>query len=178
MFNCLAPMARLWMSGGVTERLSALIIGYGNPLRRDDGIDLAAAQQLVNDLDIPDVQVVACHQLTPELAEPISRTSRVIFIDACDDDPAGQVICRPVLRDPESAPAFAHHLTPAALLACAQALYHANPTQALVLTVNGACFEYGEGLTPQVAAALPVVTTMLSVILNTWFEDDRKSARG
>lgn len=178
MFNCLAPTARWWMSGGVTERLAALIIGYGNPLRRDDGIGLAAAQQLTNDLDIPDVQVVACHQLTPELAEPISRTTRVIFIDARDDDPAGQVICQPLLRAPESAPAFAHHLTPAALLACAYALYHANPSEALVMTVNGACFEYGEGLTPQVAAALPVVTTMLSVILNTWFEGDRKSARG
>lgn len=166
------------MSCNVTEQAPVLIIGYGNPLRRDDGIGLAAAQQLANDLDIPDVQVVACHQLTPELAEPISRTTRVIFIDARDDDPAGQVICQPLLRAPESAPAFAHHLTPAALLACAYVLYHANPSEALVMTVNGACFEYGEGLTPQVAAALPVVTTMLSVILNTWFEGDRKSARG
>ncbi len=149
------------MSDGVTECLSALIIGYGNPLRRDDGIGLAAAQQLASDLNIPGVQVVACHQLTPELAEPISRTSRVIFIDACDGDRPGQVICRPVLRDLESAPAFAHHLTPAALLACAYTLYQVNPVEALVMTVNGASFEYGEDLTPQVAAALPMITTML-----------------
>jgi hydrogenase maturation protease len=165
------------MSGGVTEKLSTLIIGYGNPLRRDDGVGLAAAQQLANDLDIPGVQVVACHQLTPELAEPISRTSRVIFIDACDGAHPGQVLCRSVLRDSESAPAFVHHLTPAALLACAYALYHSNPAEALVMTVNGACFEYGEGLTPLVAAALPAVTTMLAVILNTRFEGDRKSAQ-
>lgn len=59
-----------------------LIVGYGNPLRRDDGVGWYAAQRLSHELSGEQAEVIACHQLMPELAERISQTDLVIFIDA------------------------------------------------------------------------------------------------
>jgi hydrogenase maturation protease len=74
-----------------------LIIGFGNPLRGDDGFGWHAAQRLCERLGSPDVQVIACHQLTPELAEDIGAAERVLFIDAARDLPSGEIRCAPVL---------------------------------------------------------------------------------
>lgn len=66
-----------------------LIIGYGNPLRGDDGLGWHVAQRLAAVLPQHRARIEVCHQLTPELAEPISRADLVIFIDAEDLAPAG-----------------------------------------------------------------------------------------
>jgi hydrogenase maturation protease len=44
-----------------------LLIGYGNPLRGDDGLGWQVADQVARDAD-KSIKVVATHQLTPELA--------------------------------------------------------------------------------------------------------------
>jgi len=63
-----------------------LIIGYGNPLRGDDGAGWQAAGILKERIRDERVQVVRSHQLMPEMAEAISRARKVIFIDAdCDN---------------------------------------------------------------------------------------------
>jgi Ni,Fe-hydrogenase maturation factor len=49
-----------------------------------------------------------------------------------------------------------HHLTPAALLACARELYGACPA-AVVLSVEGTDFGYRDTLSPGVEAALPAL---------------------
>lgn len=150
------------MSCNVTEQVPVLIIGYGNPLRRDDGIGWVVAQRLANDLDTHAIQVVACHQLTPDLAEPVSRAAQVIFIDARADGMVGQVSCQWLPPDLAALPTSAHHLTPAALLAWSSALYGASPGAAWVISVNGACFDYGEGLSPAVTSALPVLVNLVA----------------
>ncbi|HEY9173382.1 MAG TPA: hydrogenase maturation protease, partial [Verrucomicrobiae bacterium] len=53
-----------------------LVIGYGNTLRRDDGIGPKVAEA-VAELNLPGVRSLACPQLTPELAEPIAHAKRV-----------------------------------------------------------------------------------------------------
>ena len=58
-----------------------LIIGYGNPLRGDDGAGYAVAVRLAQ-VEYDNVRIVPAHQLTPELAYDISQTSHVVFIDA------------------------------------------------------------------------------------------------
>jgi hydrogenase maturation protease len=62
----------------------ALIIGYGCPLRGDDAFGWHAAHRLLKLAGNDSVQVLATHQLTPELAEPISHADLVIFIDASE----------------------------------------------------------------------------------------------
>jgi hydrogenase maturation protease len=67
------------VSGGPQD---VLIIGYGNPLRSDDGVGWQAAELLTDDPRLADAQILACHQLTPELAEDVSRAGFVVLIDA------------------------------------------------------------------------------------------------
>jgi len=59
-----------------------LIIGWGNPLRGDDGVGWRAAELLSGTLAGHDVAVRVSHQLMPELAEEISRSEFVVFIAA------------------------------------------------------------------------------------------------
>lgn len=133
-----------------------LVIGYGNPLRADDGVGWHAAEALARMIPEAEAQVWACHQLTPELAEPLSRASAAIFIDAGDGPPPGSLEWQPLSPDSEPTGAFTHHVTPEALLACAQRLYGACPT-AEIFTVAGASFDYGEELTPRVQATFPAL---------------------
>jgi hydrogenase maturation protease len=121
-----------------------LVIGYGNPLRGDDGFGFRAAERIPGAL--------AVHQLTPELMEPISRADRVLFLDAAAEGVPGEVRRRPVHPAPD-ARSFTHHSTPESLLAGALALYGRAP-DAILLTVTGADFSLSETLSPPVQAAL------------------------
>jgi hydrogenase maturation protease len=135
--------------------MAALVIGYGNPLRQDDGLGWEVAARLRAE-DLPGVDVVACHQLTPELAEPISRAERVIFVDICQGAEPGRVKCRPLTPDSAAELAFSHQVRPGALLHLARELYGACPP-AWVVTVDGAAFGYHAALSPLVLNSIPVV---------------------
>src|SRR5947207_2352820 len=75
---------------------TVLIIGYGSSLRGDDGAGSIAAELLAERFKENDVQVRRCHQLVPELAEPISCAEVVIFVDACRENQPGEITCRPI----------------------------------------------------------------------------------
>ena len=132
-----------------------LVIGYGNPLRGDDGVGCVIAEELAKRLRDPEskVQVVACHQLNPELAEPIAETRAVIFIDASVDLKPGEVRVTPVAPDRFSPGAFAHSMKPSALLATASELFGQAPP-AKAVGVGGVNFDTGMHLTPQVRRAV------------------------
>lgn len=129
-----------------------LIVGYGNPLRGDDGLGWHAAEALRATL--PEAEILAVHQLTPELAEDVSRAELVIFLDAAETGVPGGWRCRGVAAEAAGAQAFTHHVTPASLIAASRLLYgHAPPAQ--LFTMTGELFDYREGLSETVAAALP-----------------------
>ena len=58
-----------------------LVIGYGNTLRRDDGLGPRLAEA-IDQLNLPGTQTISRALLTPELAEPIARARRLVFVDA------------------------------------------------------------------------------------------------
>jgi hydrogenase maturation protease len=139
-----------------------LIIGYGNPLRQDDGLGWHAATRLSETLQGNGVQVLACHQLTPELAETISQAERVVFIDVNCTQPPGQISCRTVTPDSNPRPpALDHVMNPSALLGSALALYKASP-EAVMLSVGGQAFDFGPELSRAVSEAIPRVLAMIS----------------
>jgi hydrogenase maturation protease len=150
-----------------------LVIGYGNPLRADDGLGWVVAQRLKRDLDddaqLGDVVVLVEHQLTPELAEPISRARLVIFVDARAGDQPGRVE-RQVVAPTGAAPsgeeslAFSHDVDPPSLVRMARLLYGHCPT-AVVISVDGADFGYGISLSPVVRAAVPEVVRSIRDVL-------------
>ena len=89
--------------------ISALIIGFGNPLRGDDGLGWHAAQELRKTLTGEDAEVIACLQLMPELAEAVAHSKRVIFIDAAVGEPAGEVKLAELEPAPTGLQACSHH---------------------------------------------------------------------
>jgi hydrogenase maturation protease len=123
---------------------TVLVIGYGNELRGDDaaGPKLAAAVTAAN---WNGVQALACHQLTPELAEEIAAARLVIFVDAAYE--TGQEVRARRLEPSATAGIMAHVADPRGLLSLAQALYgHCPP--AWSITIPGASFDFHEQLSP------------------------------
>lgn len=90
-----------------------LIIGFGNPLREDDGLGWRAAE-LLERREGASIDVLKCHQLTPELADPVSRASMVIFLDASVSQEPGSILTRLVEKSVPAA--WSHQLSPAQLI--------------------------------------------------------------
>ena len=130
-----------------------LIIGYGNPLRGDDGFGWHAAVRLREIIHDEGIEILPVHQLTPELMDPISHARRVIFIDAAVGEDAGKLTVATLETTGAPPPAFTHFATPAALLEGARSLYGASP-EAWLITVVGLDFELGESLSKPVRLAL------------------------
>ncbi len=131
-----------------------LVIGYGNPLRGDDGVGWHAAQHLAQSNWTRNLQIIVRHQLDPELAVPISQADQVIFIDASHGEQPGAVKCQHIAPNPSAPGVFTHHLEPGALLACARDLYGSYP-DATLFSITGESFGFREGLSPAVLNALP-----------------------
>lgn len=134
-----------------------LLIGYGNPLRCDDGVGWFLASQLAADISNRHTRIIVAHQLTPEMAEVVSQASEVLFLDAAVGDEPGAWAVSAVLPTPQlKLSALVHTLSPGTLLGLSEALYGAAPP-ARIVTVTGADFGYGESFSAAVEAALPDV---------------------
>ncbi len=142
-----------------------LVIAYGNPLRCDDGL----AWRLVEDFlqrEIPnDVEVMTCHQLTPELTSSVNAASLVLFIDAARAGVPGDVVCTPLEPKARSF-AFSHEFSPAAVLSLAQKLYGTCPA-AFAISLCGECFDHGRTLSSKVTENLPRLAALVDKILST-----------
>jgi hydrogenase maturation protease len=133
--------------------MRVLIVGYGNPLRGDDGVGPEAARRLSCKIHDPEAEILTELQLKPELAESMSRAEIAIFIDARTDAQPGEIRIEEVVPSgPE--PAFTHEFAPPLLLKTAQVLYNRTPRTFLV-SVGGENFELSEGLSEAVQNALP-----------------------
>ncbi len=131
-----------------------LVIGYGNTLRGDDAIGPILAERLRQEADAERVRILACHQLTPELASDLAACERVIFIDASLEVPAGQFQDRPLAPSSNDAASLVHFLGPEQLLALAQ-LIHGRLPRATLVSVGALHFDFEDGsLSPPVAAAV------------------------
>jgi hydrogenase maturation protease len=130
-----------------------LVIGYGNPLRSDDGVGPAVAVRLAADPRFEGVDVRSEHQLTPELALDASRASLLVLVDAGVGETPGEVSVRRLDPSGEPGTAWTHHLDPAALVGLARELWGAAPPVVLV-SIGPASLEVGERLTPTVLPAV------------------------
>ncbi|MBZ5657461.1 MAG: hydrogenase maturation protease [Acidobacteriia bacterium] len=123
---------------------TCLILGYGNPLRSDDGVGWKAAEALERELSSTDLLVVASQQLTPEMAETLARCARVLFLDAAHNGSPGEIRMETIRRDPNAQIGnVSHQLLPPALLDLAYRHFAAEP-DATLLTLTGENFEFGE----------------------------------
>ena len=136
-----------------------LIVACGNPLRCDDGLAWRAVEEL-HRLHLPqEVEIIAQHQLTPELASPVSQVERVLFLDAARLGQPGEVRCEAVLPVSDLG-VFTHDFSPASILSLSQELYRKAP-QAFMISLNGVCFDHGETVSATVEAGLPSLVRLV-----------------
>ena len=141
----------------------SLVIAYGNPLRGDDGLAWRVADELAL-MDLPsEVEIITRHQLTPELALPVSQAATVLFIDAAQDKVAGELASGPLIAQPCGS-LFTHELSPGAILTLAQELY-GTCAKAFSISLGGECFEHGETLSAKVRENLPRVVALARQLL-------------
>jgi hydrogenase maturation protease len=144
-----------------------VLVGYGNPFRRDDGAGPALARMVEAWGGRSDVKVLTPHQLVPELAEDLAENgvAAVLFLDAGANDCAKgeSVAIRPV-GDEAASPAFGHYFAPADLLQYVQ-LFRGSPLPAWQITIPGIDFGYGEGLSGYSEKNLAAAFEMLQVCL-------------
>lgn len=119
-----------------------LVIGYGNTLRRDDGVGVKAAEA-IDALNLPGIKVLTRQQLVPELAMPISEVDEVIFVDA-DLTAKSKVALKPV-EPSDSTQIMAHAANPSALVALAGRVFGNSPP-AWSLAIPVCDLGFGSGL--------------------------------
>jgi hydrogenase maturation protease len=134
---------------------SVLIIGIGNPLRRDDGLGWAVAEALSRD-SLARCEVLTVYQLTPELAEDISSASLVVMIDASHEGEPGTLAVRTLAEAAQPSAVGTHYTTPEELAALTTALYGHCPL-VMVVSLTGADFGLGETCSALVEGQLPQV---------------------
>lgn len=91
----------------------ALVIGYGNDLRTDDGAGRWVAEQ-IEEMGLEGVEVRSAAQLTPELALAIAGRDVVVFVDASID--VDELTVESVDASGSASDVMTHHGNPATLL--------------------------------------------------------------
>ncbi len=156
-----------------------LIVGYGNPDRQDDGLAWHILAKLAQEFNIEGIDPGSIDffpvgnnpdllfnlQLTPELAETISRYERVCFIDAHTGDVAEDIHFQAIQPEFKSSP-LTHHMTPQTLLSLVVSLYSRQP-EAVLVSVRGYEFGFSRSLSEK---ALQLLSKAVEKIL-AWFDD-------
>jgi hydrogenase maturation protease len=142
----------------------ALVIGYGNTLRTDDGVGPRAAA-VVQSWSLPGVSALATTQLTPELAEPLSAVRLAIFVDArlwTNGEPSGVEVWPIELSGDAST--IGHVSDPGYLLALAEAVYGSRP-RAWLVTVPVADLGLGDAITARTGCRLEEALSRIAELL-------------
>jgi hydrogenase maturation protease len=149
--------------------MKALVLGFGNLYRRDDGVGRAVVNGVRERLGraplLPlddgfyalgcPVDTLVLHQLVPELAETVADYELVVFVDAHVAD------VPELLREEHIEPAYCsssfvtHQTHPATVLELAEKICGHAP-RAVMLSLRGHDFDFGEGLSSETAALVPL----------------------
>lgn len=133
-----------------------LIIGIGNPLRRDDGLGWAVAEALARD-GPPGCEIRTVYQLTPELAQWMASARLIVMIDASHEGEPGELHIRRLPNAAQPSAVGTHYTTPEELAALTRAVYgHCPPV--VMVTMTGADFGLGEQCSGLVEERLSLVS--------------------
>jgi hydrogenase maturation protease len=135
--------------------MRAIVCGYGNPSRQDDGAGHVLAPMIAAWLEErgADVRLECAHQLLPELAEDLADADLAVFVDASvsgedgndAEDRWGAV--RELAPDPVLEGANLHSMGPEWLLDLMDTLRLRRP-RAVLVTVAGVSFDFADVPTP------------------------------
>jgi hydrogenase maturation protease len=145
---------------------AAIVIGIGNRFGGDDGVGPAVADRFRH--QCREVPVIETDGEPARLVEAWDNAEIVVLVDAVRSGAAPGTRHRMVLDEthgPEalggiSAPTSSHGAGVAEAWALGRALGR-TPNRLVVLGIEGACFEPGHGLTPEVARAVPATAAAI-----------------
>lgn len=153
--------------------MRTLVLGIGNTLLTDEGVGvhlLEALRPLVRDLH--EVRLLDGGTLSFTLAGPIAQTDALIVVDAAElKRPPGEW----ALLEGEAMDAFlagnrkasVHEVGLADLRAIALLAGHW-PERRALLAIQPAVIDWGESLTPRVAAAIPAACAAIAQLIRGW----------
>ena len=153
--------------------MRVLVIGYGNPSRRDDGVGLAVVNHLRERLGRApliegedgfdelggDADTLFLQQLNPELSETLAGYDCVWFVDAHVNRYPELVRRVPLSANMDPA-LVSHHFKPEALLALAGQWYGHTP-QAELVSIFGQEFDFGDEFSAPAAEGVQQAVDML-----------------
>lgn len=144
----------------------ALILACGNVIRGDDGVAPFIARYLASNFCDPQTEIISSAQWTPELAEIISQSELVIFLDSSAVLPPGEVHTERVKVGASHPGRLTHSVNPGELLALAMGLYGRAPEDAYLLTIGGQSFEHEEKFSEPVRLSIPDAITQIKALLS------------
>lgn len=138
---------------------AALIIGAGNPLRRDDGAGTAVVRKLLSALP-KDVAVIEHHGDGLSLMQLWQDIDKVVLVDAAFSGALPGTVYRFDGSETELPRQLFTHSSH--LLGVAEGVEMARalgrlPSKLIIYGIEGATFDYGEELSPEVARAVEEV---------------------
>jgi len=145
-----------------------LVIGYGNSLRRDDGVGPRVAEA-IEDLHLPGVRTLVCPLLSPEHADPIARARRVIFVDAAVDRIDGVHLRK--LEAGETSQLMAHAADPRTMLALARDVFGRTP-EAWWLTIPAIHLGFGTDYSAEAEAGFQTAVTQIKQLAAEGLKSD------
>jgi hydrogenase maturation protease len=139
-----------------------LLIGYGNPGRRDDGLGPAFAGA-VEKLNLPGIMVDVNYQLTVEDAHAVAQHRIVVFADA---DAGGPEPFSFRAIEPAAHLSFSSHsIDPPAVLALSQELFGTQP-EGYLIGIRGYAFdEFNDSLTAKAKVNLALALKFFQSLL-------------
>jgi hydrogenase maturation protease len=144
----------------VNDGIGTLILSWGNPGRRDDGLGPALAAAL-EERRPPNVTVETDYQLQIEYAADVALHERVVFVDA-DRMGDGPFRMRRLAPGDRRLSFSTHSVAPEAVLALTKDLFDAEP-EAWLLGIKGYEFDgFGQGLSARAKANLSAAVRYLS----------------
>jgi len=151
------------------SRPHTIVLGLGNPVRRDDGVGLAVAEAVresLADAPLPGVEVATSTRAGFEIIDLLHGCARAIIVDCLDvPHPKPGRVRHLGLDAVAGAPRLvdAHGLSLPLAFRLAERLGIPMPTQVEILGVEAAdCLTLGETLTPAVqAAVIPLARNIL-----------------
>jgi len=150
--------------------LRTIVVAVGNAYRRDDGVGRHIVNAVRRRLGREELgpfddgfdelgQALDCvvlHQMVPELAETVVDYDQAVFVDAHVPGLGAGMREEALQPQFEATHLVSHQFKPSSILALAQQLYGRAPS-GLLLSLPGMDFDFGEELSPEVAAMVPGV---------------------
>jgi hydrogenase maturation protease len=153
----------------------ALVYGFGNPGRGDDGLGVAFCEQLER-LALPHLAIETNYQLNVEDAATIAEKDIVVFVDASRDEIASFRLS--VLQPAAGIEFTTHAMSPGSVLALCHELYARRPA-AFVLEIRGYEWELGMPLSAAASRHLDeAIIFMTPLLRHPSVEEFSKKATG